>query len=271
MIFNYEEYFSRLKTLIANYSAINNVSGLKQNLKIIEDCLKKIGFEIEIISDTENSSDILIAKREPINCKGWIGFYAHYDVELIEQEGWKTDPKILTEIDDRLFGRGIADNLGIILIRLMALENLNQDGSCPGIVWVFQGEEEIGSPFAHKVFPTLNLPEVELWLEETGYFDLTSNRQRFLTLNETELVTDLKPLLEKHLKEIDFTTYTENRSLTKFDKCPFLSHILGVKPYLGIGPNDEYSNIHKPNESLSKITIEINYNQTRELLHYFSI
>ena len=69
---------------------------------------------------------------------------------------------------------------------------------------------------------------------------------------------------------LDFPTYTENRSLTKFDKCPFLSHLLGTKPYLGLGPNDEYSNIHKPNESLSKITIEINYNQTLDLINYYS-
>ena len=107
-------------------------------------------------------------------------------------------------------------------------------------------------------------------MEETGYFDLTSNRQRFLTLNEDDRVIGLKPLLENQLNDIGFTTYTENRSLTKFDKCPFLSHLLGTKPYLGLGPNDEYSNIHKPNESLSKITIEINYNQTLDLINYYS-
>ncbi|MBK9480366.1 MAG: M20/M25/M40 family metallo-hydrolase [Bacteroidetes bacterium] len=269
MTFNYQEYFGRLETLIANYGAINNISGLKQNLKIITERLKNLNFEIEVYSDDSNS-DIIVAKRKPIGSNNWLGFYAHYDVETIESEGWKTDPKKLTEIDDRLFGRGIADNLGIILIRLMALESLSKEASCPGLIWVFQGEEEIGSPYAHKVFPTIKIPEVNLWMEETGYFDLTSSRQRFLTLNEDDDVVGLKPLLENQLNDIGFTTYTENRSLTKFDKCPFLSHLLGSKPYLGLGPNDEYSNIHKPNESLSKITIEINFRQTKTLIQYYA-
>jgi cysteinylglycine-S-conjugate dipeptidase len=268
MKFNYDEYYSRLKIMIANYGAINNIPGLKDNLKIIQECLIVLNFAVDVYSDT-NSADIIVARREPVNSNTWLGFYAHYDVETIESQGWRSDPKTLTNVEDRLYGRGIADNLGIILIRLMALENLADSRNFPGIIWVFQGEEEIGSPFAHKIFPTLALPDVELWLEETGYFDITTSRQRFLTLNEDQKVVLLKPLLEKHLKEIDFTTYTENRSLTKFDKCPFLSHLLGSKPYLGLGPNDEYSNIHKPNESLSKITIEISYNQTRELLHYY--
>jgi acetylornithine deacetylase/succinyl-diaminopimelate desuccinylase-like protein len=270
MKFNDKEYFNRLEILIANYGAINNIPGLKQNLKIITENLKNLNFEIEVYSDG-NNSDIIIAKRKPIDSDNWLGFYSHYDVETIESEGWKTDPKILSEIDDRLFGRGIADNLGIILIRMMALESLSKNARCPGLIWIFQGEEEIGSPYAHKIFPTFKLPEVELWMEETGYFDLTSNRQRFLTLNEDNRVAQLKPLLEKHLLDIDFTTYTENRSLTKFDRCPFLSHLLGSKPYLGLGPNDEYSNIHKPNESLSKITIEINFNQTLDLISYYSL
>ncbi len=269
MKFNYDNYFSRLETLIANYGAINNVLGLKQNLKIISENLKGLNFGIEVYSDS-NNSDVIVAKRQPVDCENWLGFYAHYDVETIESEGWNTNPKTLTEIDDRLFGRGIADNLGIILIRIMALESLSKVQSCPGLIWVFQGEEEIGSPFAHKIFPMLKLPEVKLWMEETGYFDLTGSRQRFLTLNEDDKVVGVKKILEKHLNEIDFTTYTENRSLTKFDKCPFLSHLLGSKPYLGLGPNDEYSNIHKPNESLSKITIEINFNQTLDLIHYYA-
>lgn len=269
MNFNHKDYFSRLEILISNYGAINNVKGLKQNQEIIIECLKNLNFEINIHSEVD-SSDIIIAKREPIESKNWLGFYAHYDVETIEPTGWNTPPKQLTEIDERLYGRGIADNLGIILIRLMALENLLKNASCPGLVWIFQGEEEIGSPFAHKIFPTLELPDINLWMEETGYFDLTGSRQRYLTLNEDGKVFGLKKKLENHLKEINFTTYTENRSLTKFDKCPFLSHLLGSKPYLGLGPNDEYSNIHKPNESLSRVTIEINYYQTLDLIKYYA-
>ena len=34
MKFNDKEYFNRLEILIANYGAINNIPGLKQNFKV---------------------------------------------------------------------------------------------------------------------------------------------------------------------------------------------------------------------------------------------
>jgi acetylornithine deacetylase/succinyl-diaminopimelate desuccinylase-like protein len=49
--------------------------------------------------------------------------YAHYDVQPapIEEQKWETDPWTLVEKDDRLFGRGSADDKAGIVQHLLAL------------------------------------------------------------------------------------------------------------------------------------------------------
>ena len=152
---------------------------------------------------------------------------------------------------------------------MYAIEGQNEI-ELPEIHWLFQGQEEIGSPFAHQEFPLLEIPEVAIWMEETGYFDLSTTRQRFLTLNEDDKLVKAKEMTTLLLSEYQFTSYSENRSLTKFDACPFLTHILKGQPYLAIGPNDEYSKIHEPNESLSLPLIQKSFEQFRELLKYYA-
>ena len=38
------------------------------------------------------------------------------------------------------------------------------------------------------------------------------------------------------------------------NKCPYLNHIVKDNPYLGIGPNDDFTGVHAPNESIPAIT-----------------
>lgn len=268
MKFNKDSYITELEELVANNAVPSNLKGLKENVAFIKDKLKNLDFKIEIIGENTNEP-IIYAVKKSFKDAPKIGVYSHYDVEPTNEEKWNSISTELTLKDDRLFGRGVADNLGIWLLRMNAIEALNKNER-PEIHWLFQGQEEIGSPFAHKEFPSLNIPEVDVWLEETGYFDLGTSRQRFLTLNEDTNLEKAKEAVIPTLSEYEFTTYTENRSLTKFDACPFLTHILKSQPYLAIGPNDEYSKIHEPNESLSMPLIVKSYYQFIELLRYYA-
>ena len=52
---------------------------------------------------------------------------------------------------------------GPLVLRLAVLRAMQSDHiSTPGLVWVLHGEEEIGSPFAHEIYPRLSatLPQV---------------------------------------------------------------------------------------------------------------
>jgi acetylornithine deacetylase/succinyl-diaminopimelate desuccinylase-like protein len=74
--------------------------------------------------------------------------YGHYDVQPVDPlDLWKTDPFIPTIIDGDIFARGASDMKGQLVITLKAVESLVRTGGMPvNIKWLFEGEEEIGSP-----------------------------------------------------------------------------------------------------------------------------
>lgn len=80
--------------------------------------------------------------------KKTILIYGHLDVQpaLIE-DGWDSEPFVLTERDDKLFGRGSSDDKGPVLGWLHTIEAYQQIGvDVPvNIKFVFEGMEESGS------------------------------------------------------------------------------------------------------------------------------
>jgi acetylornithine deacetylase/succinyl-diaminopimelate desuccinylase-like protein len=76
-------------------------------------------------------------------------FYNHYDVQPAEPyELWDSDPWVLRVEGDHAYGRGISDDKGHIICRLMALHALRaaSSGLLPvNVKFVIEGEEEVGS------------------------------------------------------------------------------------------------------------------------------
>jgi len=72
--------------------------------------------------------------------------YAHHDVQPTGPlELWHTDPFTPTEVGDRLFARGAADDKAGIAVHLAALR-AHGERLKVGVVVLIEGEEEIGSP-----------------------------------------------------------------------------------------------------------------------------
>jgi acetylornithine deacetylase/succinyl-diaminopimelate desuccinylase-like protein len=93
----------------------------------------------------------------PVVVGEWLGapgaptvlVYGHYDVQPTGSlEEWHTPPFALTVADGRAYGRGATDDKGPILVVLKAAQAyLEQFGGLPlNIKFLFEGEEEIGSP-----------------------------------------------------------------------------------------------------------------------------
>jgi len=74
--------------------------------------------------------------------------YGHYDVQPVDPlDLWKTDPFTPTVLGEDIFARGASDMKGQALVTLKAAESLVQTGGLPvNVKWLFEGEEEIGSP-----------------------------------------------------------------------------------------------------------------------------
>jgi acetylornithine deacetylase/succinyl-diaminopimelate desuccinylase-like protein len=236
--------------------------GLITVRETIEARLLRMGFSVEVLGD-EHVAPVIVAVREGALGAANVGLFAHYDVEEPGNE-WSTDPFVPNIIDKRFYARGSGDNLGPLALRILALEDLlSTNDRFPGIAWVIQGEEEIGSPWAHTLFPKLDLPSVDLWLEETGYFE-EDGTQRLLARRIPQRMAHV-------IDAVTSLAHAEGRGVRVFDRylnkafgearCPCLTHLLGDAPYLAIGPNDTQTRIHAANESLPLNTICLSRDQ----------
>lgn len=87
--------------------------------------------------------------------------YNHYDVQPEDPiDLWTAKPFELVERDGRLYGRGAADDKGEFVSRLAGWRAFRAEHTEPlpfKIIWIVEGEEEIGSPsldrFLEKRFP----------------------------------------------------------------------------------------------------------------------
>lgn len=265
----FEAWQSLLTTWVAAAPAADNPAGLQAVRRDVQGRLQDLGFSVAL-HDAPDAQPVLIAARAPgreAHPGRTVGLFAHYDVEA-PGSGWEGSPSAVALRGDRIYGRGVADNLGPLALRLLALTRADGD-ALPGLLWVIQGEEEIGSPFAHRLFPTLRLPEVDLWLEETGYFE-QGGAQRVLWRRAppalSGVLRGLKELAARAGRELQVYDRYLNKAFGEA-RCPCLSHLVGDRPYLAIGPNDTSSRIHAANESLPRGTLALSQAQLLRTLY----
>lgn len=74
--------------------------------------------------------------------------YGHYDVQpAAYEDGWASDPFTLTEQNGRLYGRGVVDNKGQVMVHIATIFDLIAAGTLGyNVVFVIEGNEETGSP-----------------------------------------------------------------------------------------------------------------------------
>lgn len=153
----------RLKTVAA--SPVNDIYKAAQYLRrVFEDR----GYSIDIWAVDGNP---VVHARIGDGDKTFI-IYNHYDVQPAEPfELWNYPPFQLSIDNGYLYGRGVADNKGNIVARIMATDLFIEEyGDNYSIEWIIEGEEEIGSPTLDKVLSRYRnevYGDAGLW--ETGY------------------------------------------------------------------------------------------------------
>jgi cysteinylglycine-S-conjugate dipeptidase len=244
-----------LKHFIAIPTIANDQEANYAGISFVSDILKPLGFEVFIEGESPYHQPVIVAKHTNINSDKKVVLYGHYDVEKIKSwEKWNTPPFELVEKEGRYYCRGIADNKGILLTRFFAIKEMVEQGEeIPNILWIIQGEEEVGGQTPFDVIPKFFADfGAKIYLEETGIYK-----------NEVPVIFHL-PKVETpppFLEGLNNAIYNgkaiyQNRSLNKFSKCPFLQNLPENGYYLGFGPNDGLCNIHRDNESLDKQKLE---------------
>ena len=245
----------QLQKFIAIPTIANDKEANQSGIDFVLRILKPLGFEISIEGESPYHQPLIIAKYTNPNSEKKVVLYGHYDVEVIKGwEKWNTPPFELVEKDGRYYCRGIADNKGILLIRLLAIKEMLEAGeTLPNILWIIQGEEEVGGQTPFEIIPKhFRDFKSKVYLEETGIYK--EGKPVIFYLPKS----DNKPSFLNSLNNSIYEGYAtfENRNLNKFSKCPFLHNIPEEGHYIGFGPNDALSNIHKDNESLDKLNLE---------------
>ncbi|CAA6808292.1 MAG: N-formyl-4-amino-5-aminomethyl-2-methylpyrimidinedeformylase, partial [uncultured Aureispira sp.] len=241
-------------------------------VKYIISKLEAIGFKCTLHEGSPYHQPAIVAQRNAtFEGKNKICIYNHYDVEPIHRKDWNYPPFELSEDQERLFGRGIADNKGVLWARILTLEYLwEQQLASPSILWLIQGEEEAGAEVAYKPFQNaINAFQSQLYLEETGYHK--ENQQLLLVKPYSSKSKEIIPQII-HALDIK-RPLIEERHLNKSyanKPCPFLSAIPKEGIYLAIGPNDQQCRIHKNNESLSISKLKESILQFKQLLSFLA-
>lgn len=242
----------QLRQIIAIKTIANDKESNLMGIEFITNLLEEIGFNYAIEGNSKYEQPVIVAMYNNPNSEKKVTLYGHYDVEKINnQASWNTDPFVLTEQDERYYGRGVADNKGILLCRIHALLEMKNKGmELPNILWLIQGEEEVAGETPFEVIPKhFKSFKSKFYVEETGVYNKQQKPVIFCFSKKDDSTPKWISSLNKRI--YNGQAIVENRPLSKFTKCPFVTNIPEDGVYIGFGPNDGLCHIHRPNESLN--------------------
>lgn len=142
---------------LSSFKAILSIPSISTDPKHAEDIchaaewmaaqLRELGMQkVQIYPTTRHP--IVYGEGLGVSGAPTILIYGHYDVQPVDPLNlWKSGPFDPMVRDEDIFARGASDMKGQNLVMLKAVEALVKTGGLPvNIKWLFEGEEEIGSP-----------------------------------------------------------------------------------------------------------------------------
>lgn len=140
----------------------------KSNLDLMQyvvTLLEKYGIQAELLLDDTGQKANLFASAGPMRPAGVI-LSGHTDVVPVADQHWASDPFLLTERDNRLYGRGAADMKAFIACSLAALEFAELEALERPIHFAFSYDEEVGClgspPLIERIRSVIPLPAVTI-------------------------------------------------------------------------------------------------------------
>jgi acetylornithine deacetylase/succinyl-diaminopimelate desuccinylase-like protein len=134
--------YCRLPTVSARAESIDETARFTVAL------LEREGFKTQVLQKPPGGFPVVYAEHAGHSPKTLL-FYNHYDVQPAEPLDEWTAPAFEPQLrDDKLYGRGVSDDKGNIVSRLLAIRALKEElGGLPcNVKFCIEGDEEIGSP-----------------------------------------------------------------------------------------------------------------------------
>ena len=142
--------FKKLLTQFVAFKSISTDPTFKPEIVKTVNWLKqlftKYGFMVEAFT-SPSCHPVVLATLTTHNSLPTVLIYGHYDVQPADPAGWLSDPFVLTSRDDRLWGRGVLDNKGQILIHIFTvLELIKKRKLAYNVKFLIEGNEETSNP-----------------------------------------------------------------------------------------------------------------------------
>lgn len=147
---NQDRFFDELFSILR----IPSISAKKENKADMERCAQRLvellleaGADEACVSPSKGNPVVYGSKVVDPSAKT-ILVYGHYDVQPVEPlEKWHTDPFEPVVHDDAIWCRGANDDKGQLFMHIKAFEYQLRSGKLRhNVKFMFEGEEEIGSP-----------------------------------------------------------------------------------------------------------------------------
>lgn len=195
---NEERDIARLAELVAIESVAADPArhgAVRESVLWMKEELARVGFGDIRIHETPTHPALTARLDSPIEGAPTVLVYGHVDVQPVEPlDQWKSEPFTVTRREDRLWGRGVTDDKGQVLMYTRAIEAIRAaGGEVPvNVIMLIDAEEEVGSPSLGGVFDDnpwladaevalvsdspalgLNLPAVGYSLRGMAYVEVT--------------------------------------------------------------------------------------------------
>jgi acetylornithine deacetylase/succinyl-diaminopimelate desuccinylase-like protein len=130
-----------IPTVSADPSCAQNIN---RAAEVAAEYLRNAGGEAQIIKKQGNPC--VIGKFQSPRAKKTVTIYNHLDVQPAEEPEWTQEHFVFRKEGDRYFGRGTTDDKGPALVALAAAKYSVESGIPLNIQFIWELEEEIGSP-----------------------------------------------------------------------------------------------------------------------------
>lgn len=138
---------------LGEYVALESVGAqgkaIPETAEFVRGLLEDIGVTADIMDKQKPGNPVVVGEL-PGESSQTLLLYNHYDVQPAEPfDLWTSPPFELRRDGDVLYGRGISDNKGHLISRLLAIRALQDagGGKLPvTIKFLIEGDEELGSP-----------------------------------------------------------------------------------------------------------------------------
>lgn len=143
---HFDSMVGELRRFCAQPTLAGQRIGFDEGVALVRDALEPLGAQIRILP-IEDSPPVALAELGA--GERTLLMYNHYDVQPPEPlELWDSPPFAGEVRAGRFFARGVADDRGDLLARVLAIRAYQATiGKLPiRIKWLIEGEEEVGSP-----------------------------------------------------------------------------------------------------------------------------